>query len=541
MRWVTGLVGLTLAVGQAVPAAAQPGPGPVDREIERLIGGLRASGSLAIEGETVSASHVTLQVYERRGFAALWSRWSDRAALLRTVSGVHADGLDPDVYHRGPLTEHWAVDLEPQRAARLDLLATDALVRLSYDLRFGRGRLVDGAGLVDGSGPFGGADPAGDLLEVLASGALERRVDELRPTHFAYRGLRRGLLELRVLERAGGWEPIPGGPTLQRDAADPRVPLLRRRLTLSGDLARRDPTQGEGPDEALFDHLLEGAVRAFQHRHGLTEDGRVGDRTLEALNVPVETRIEQVRVSLERARRGPREMPEAFLTVNVAAARVYLVRSQTVAFEARVVVGKDETRTPVFDAPMRYIELNPSWTVPEGMVEEVLDAVRGDARYLQDRRMHVLDSTGRRVDASTLDFSAFTPEDFPYVFYQEPGPTNPLGRLKLIFPNSYSVYLHDSPERTLFTRERRLFSHGCIRVEDPVGLAVQVLDQPATWTRDALEAAIRAGETRRIALAGPLMVQVAYQTAEVDPGGTLHFYPDVYGRDPAVLAALDAR
>jgi murein L,D-transpeptidase YcbB/YkuD len=140
-----------------------------------------------------------------------------------------------------------------------------------------------------------------------------------------------------------------------------------------------------------------------------------------------------------------------------------------------------------------------------------------------------------------LDFSTFTAETFPYVFRQESGPTNPLGRLKLMFPNPYRVYLHDSPERWLFALERRLFSHGCIRVEDPVGLAVEVLEEPGTWSREALEAAIEEGETRTIPLTRPLMVFITYRTAEVDREGRLHFYPDVYERDPEVLAALDAR
>ena len=541
MRWVTGLVGLMLAVGGASSSAAQPAPASVDRELEWLIERLQASGSLTIEGATVRASDVTLDVYERRAFAPLWSRRGDLAALLRTVYAVYTDGLDPDLYHRTPLSSLWAAELDPPGAAELDLLATDALVRLSHDLRFGRARAIDPTGLVNGFGPFGGTDAAGDLLAVLASGRLEQHVAALRPSHFDYDGLRGGLSGLRVLERAGGWKPIPSGPTMQRDSLDARIPLLRQRLALSGDLPGEGPESGEGIDETRFDVALEDAVRTFQHRHGLNEDGRVGSRTLEALNVPVERRIEQIRVNLERARWVTEEVADTYVAVNVAAARVYLIRSQSVDFEARAVVGHDETRTPVFSALMRYIDLNPTWTVPSGIVEEVLQAVRRDPRYLEVQRMHVLDSEGRPVDASTLDFWAFTPETFPYVFRQEPGPRNPLGRLKLMFPNPYTVYLHDSPARSLFALERRLFSHGCIRVEDPVGLAVEVLDEPATWTRETLEAAIAEGDTRTIPLERPVMVYVVYRTAEADPMGTLHFYADVYERDPWVLAALDAR
>ncbi|MDH3206191.1 MAG: L,D-transpeptidase family protein [Gemmatimonadota bacterium] len=541
MRWVTGLAGLMLAVGGAAPSAAQPAPASVERELEWLIERLQVSGSLTIAGATVRASDVTLQVYERQAFAPLWSRKGDLAALLRTVYTVYTDGLDPDLYHRAVLSSLWAAELDPPRAAELDLLATDALLRLSQDLSFGRAQPIDPTGLVNGDGPFGGGDPVASLREVLASGGLEQRVAALRPSHFEYDRLRDGLSELRALQRAGGWTPIPGGPTMQRGSPDLRIPLLRQRLAVSGDLPGEGQQLGEGLDETHFDTALEDAVKTFQHRHGLNEDGRVGNRTLAALNVPVERRIEQIRVNLERARWVADAVPDTYVAVNVAGARVYLIRSETVAFEARAVVGSDETQTPVFSALLSYIDLNPTWTVPGGIVEEVLEAVRRDPLYLENQRMHVLDAEGRRVDASTLDFRTFTPETFPYVFYQEPGPRNPLGRLKLMFPNPYTVYLHDSPARSLFALERRLFSHGCVRVEDPVGLAVEVLDEPATWSREALEAAIAEGETRTIPLKRPLMVHVVYRTAEADADGALHFYADVYQRDPGVLAALDAR
>jgi murein L,D-transpeptidase YcbB/YkuD len=548
MRWVAGLVGLILSLGAAAPAAAQEGPSTVEWELEWLTERLRVSGSVLIDGETVHSSEVTLQVYERRGFIPLWSGVRDRAALLRAVRALREDGLDPDLYHRAHLSAGWvaeldplrAAELDPLRAAELDLLATDALVRLSHDLRFGRTHPVDPTGLVNGTGPFGGSDPADDLLAVLASGRLEERVAELRPTHFQYDALRNGLAELRRLQGTGGWGIIPDGPTMQRDEPDARIPLLRQRLSRSRDLMWEDFGYGEGADAPGFDARLEAAVKAFQHRHGLTADGRVGDRTLAALNVPVERRIEQVRANLERVRRWTHDVPDTYVTVNVPGARAYLIRGGSVAFETRVVVGRDETQTPAFSAPMSYIDLNPSWTVPSGIVGEVLEAIRRDPRYLQDRKMHVLDSEGRSVDPSTVDFASFTPGTFPYVFRQEPGPANPLGRLKLMFPNPYRVYLHDTPDRSLFALEARLFSHGCIRVEDPVGLAAEALDEPATWTREALEAAIAEGKPRTLPLARPLMVHVVYWTAEADPRGTLHFYQDVYGRDAALLAMLDA-
>lgn len=541
MQWVAGLAVLMLVAGADTASAIQVGSTPTSTPLRMLVHRLRAAGSVTLEARTVRASPIVLEVYERRDFKPVWTGREDVAGLVRAVNMGYRDGLDPETYHRTALTElNGSLPLSPARAAALDLLATDALVRLSHDLRFGRLQPGGSNGVVTGMGPFGGVDPADDLLQSVASGDLEGRLTALRPTHFAYEGLVRGLAELRSIEGTGGWGLVPDGPTMKRGGADARVPLLRRRLALSGD----PEPGGEGstePDPTIFDGALEEAVEIFQYRHGLNADGMVGMRTLSALNVPVGRRIDQVRASLERIRRGDREVPDHFVSVNIPGARVQLVRGQTVEFEARAVVGKDDTQTPEFSAPMTYVELNPTWTVPRGMVEEVLAAIRGDPHYLEDRDMRVLDSGGNPVDPSTLDFSTLRAGTFPYVLHQRPGPTNPLGRIKLVFPNAYAVYLHDTPARWAFAEERRLFSHGCIRMEDPVGLAVEVLDQPAAWSREALEDAISRGVTLGIPLARPVMVYVVYRTAAAGPGGALHFYDDVYQRDPGVLADLDAR
>jgi murein L,D-transpeptidase YcbB/YkuD len=322
---------------------------------------------------------------------------------------------------------------------------------------------------------------------------------------------------------------------MARDSVDDRVPLLRARLALEGDYA------GPADDTSrVYDAALEAAVRSFQHRHGLNEDGLVERATLAALAVPVEHRIDQVRVNLERARWVGHELPIEFVAVNVAGAKVYLVHGDGIAFETRAIVGADATRTPVFTADMQYVVLNPTWTVPRSIVDEVLALARRDPGYLSREGMRLLDASGEEVDASDVDLTRYTPSDFPYVFRQDPGPANALGHIKLMLPNPHHVYLHDTPSRALFDREERLFSHGCIRIQDPLGLAELVLGEPATWNRATLETAIATGQTLTIPLARPVPVFVLYWTASVDPRGIPHFYADVYDRDAGVLAGLDA-
>jgi murein L,D-transpeptidase YcbB/YkuD len=320
--------------------------------------------------------------------------------------------------------------------------------------------------------------------------------------------------------------------TLRPDNTDAAVPQLRRRLRAEGYAT------GVGSPPDVFDPALVEAVRSFQHRHGLNEDGIVGPSTIAELNVPVRTRIDQVRINLERARWLAHELPDTFLAVNIAGAKVYLVRADSVAFETRAVVGKTATRTPVFAAALRHIDLNPTWTVPPGIVGEVLARIRRDPGYLAREAIRVLDGGGRRIDPATVDFARYSSRSFPYTFRQDPGPANPLGQVKLVFPNDHNVYLHDTPSRELFEREDRNFSHGCIRVKDPLRLAALVLDDPA-WTVDSLRAAIAAGGTRTIPLRRPVPVLILYWTASTDLHGELHYYRDAYRRDARVLQELD--
>jgi murein L,D-transpeptidase YcbB/YkuD len=230
-----------------------------------------------------------------------------------------------------------------------------------------------------------------------------------------------------------------------------------------------------------------------------------------------------------------RSLDDRFVAVNVAGQRVYAVQEDSVVLEMRAVVGRDYTRTPVFSALMRYLVLNPTWTVPRSINGEILANVRRDPDYLTRRGFDVLGPGGAPIELTGVEFERYTGGSFPYVFRQRPGPANALGRIKFMFPNEFNVYLHDTPDRALFGREERLFSHGCIRIEDPLGLAALLLDG---WDEERLRRAMAAGETRTLELARPLPVLVLYWTAATDLHGEVHFYRDIYQRDAALLDAL---
>jgi murein L,D-transpeptidase YcbB/YkuD len=514
----------TLAVD---PAAAQSS---VAEEIRSRVEQLGSEGQIELAGDRVAFSEALVDAYRRAGYQPLWTEVAAQADLGRALFDLPSDGLDASWYHRDAIVGLAAAS-GPVAAAERDLLRTAALVELTRDLSFGRVR-PSLAGI--GEGGFA-SEPrlmdGEDLLDVIRSGAIRDKIARVRHRQFVYRGLRDGLERLRRIAEAGGWGTLPGGPALRRDSVDARIAALRRRLATEGYAAADSGSVG------AFDAALERAVRAFQHHHGLNEDGIVGESTRTELNVPVETRIDQVRVNLERARWLGSELPARFVVVNTAGAKVYVVSDDKVVFETRAIVGQQYTRTPLFSATMRTVELDPTWTVPPGIVDEVLAEIRKDPGYLARESMRVLDERGRSIDPAGIDFSRYSGGSFPYVFRQDPGPRNPLGRIKLLFPNRHSVYLHDTPSRSLFEREVRTFSHGCIRVADPFGLAEVALDDPS-WSRAALEAATGNDRTRTIPLTQPIPVLVFYWTASADERGELHFYRDQYGRDAAILEAI---
>lgn len=525
-------VALSAAAIAAGAAAAQDlrSPGASD-EIRLRLEQLREAGALHLAGIAVDDDDL-LALYEPGDFAPLWSPEAE-ADLVAFVRGVDADGLDPGAYGAATLDSLHASGLDaPGPRAVRDLVFSHVLLRLGRDLRRG---VVDpmelGAEWADT--PREAPMPPDSVRALVTGGDLARALAGLRPGHFIYRGLMGALARYRALERRGGWPSVGEGGLLAVDSVSPRVPRLRVRLLRTGDL-----DAGSDSTSTRFDPALEQAVRRFQHRHGLNEDGIVGPSTRHALDVPVEERVGQLRLNLERARWVAPGLAETFVAVNIAGQRVYVIDREQVAWESRVVVGLPYSRTPVFRDTLSYLVVNPTWTVPRSINSEILARLRREPDYLRSQGFDVLDASGTPVDPSTIDFGAWTGATFPWVFRQRPGPANALGRIKFMFPNRYSVYLHDSPARNLFAREERLFSHGCIRVQDPLRLAEILLEPQGGPGRAGLESMISEGRTRTIRLERPLPVLLLYWTASTDLHGEVHFYADVYERDPTLARAL---
>jgi len=532
--WMVLLLGLAAV---QLCQAQEPARELMRQRIEQLLRDPEAT----VHGDRIAALELISEFYERRDFGLAWTGHPERVtALMGMIDAAEEDGLNPRDYHQQALGAALAAvpaggeGGDPQARVDLDLLLTDALVRLGYHMRYGK---VDPVAL-DPDWNFrreDDEDPVAILEAAFMAVDLRDFVRSETPQLPYYHRLKGALARYRALQAAGGWPRIPAGPTLRVGMSDGRIPALRARLAASGDLAST-----QGPADGGFDPALEQAVRRFQRRHRLDADGVVGRQTLAAMNVPVGRRIDQIRVNMERARWVSRDLPEEYLLVDIAGLTARLVRAGRTLWESRAQVGRAYRRTPVFRDQITYIVLNPTWTVPPTILaQDILPRVRKDPDYLDRMRIRVLDRKGRVVDPHSVDWKRLSARGFPYVLRQDPGPNNALGRIKFMFPNPHLVYLHDTPHKALFERSKRTFSSGCIRVERPFVLAELLLDDPKRWSRDQILEAIEGGRTQTVRLPRPVDILLLYWTVEVSPDGVVEFRPDVYGRDARVLTALD--
>ena len=540
---VTGLAGLA-------PALA-------DEELrERLRHRVESlpPGDLIAAGQLLQAAEPLLMLYESRGWRPIW--FDDRGAptplqaqLFPAIDLAYRHGLVPAHYHRSTLAELLdalngvspaAVDRRVM--ADIELLASDALISLSYHLLNGRvdPETIDPGWMIQ--------RPVPDLFERFAGAGqdgpvdLVALIDALAPAHPDYRALVQRLAFQRSLEVANSWEQIGSGPLLRPDERDPRVPLIRQRLMQLGDFSGSE--QDAKLDQESYDAELQAAVMAFQRRHGLTEDAVVGPRTLAELNTSPEQRIEQLRANLERWRWLPRELGDEYILVNIAGFDMVVHAGGERVMTQRVVVGTPFRRTPVFTGRMTYLVLNPSWEVPHRLaVQDQLPRIRADLEYLDRMGFSVLQGWGaeeRRIDPGEVDWHSLSRSHFPYRLRQAPGPENALGRVKFMFPNRHNVYLHDTPARGLFARDERAFSSGCIRVEDPDGLTRWLLTERASvLAPERIDAILESGRETTVRLDRALPVHLLYWTAWIDGDGQVQYRRDIYQRDQALFDALN--
>lgn len=483
-----------------------------------------------------------LTLYRDNGFQPFWiengrpgRHGEDIREVLRDA-GKH--GLDPSHYLSMNIDEFWdstgTVDL-----ARLDILLSLGMTRYVANQREGRvePRLLEpelfaaaGDVKVDWKTLFSSAVNSADMKEF-----LERQ----QPQFPQYRLLKEKLAEYQVIAAEGGWPVVPVDQVLKSGMNDPGIALLRQRLISTGDL---DEENLEG---AEFDSQLVEAVKHFQNRHNLAADGVVGKQTFAAMNVPVHERIQQLIINMERYRWLKHTDDERSVVVNIAGFELFAGRLGKIEISMPVIVGKTYHKTPIFNGTIRYVDFNPYWNVPPSIARaEILPKLQEDPLYLKKNNMRIF--RGWETGAPELDSADFNWIEVSkqqmnrYFIRQEPGPDNALGTLKIMFPNQYDVYLHDTPSRNLFKQKQRALSHGCIRMARPAEMAAWVLGGADNgWSVERINEITAAGKRKVVSLKQPIPICILYRTVFMNPEDKLlHFYDDVYGRDKLLVQAL---
>lgn len=510
----------------------------------RIEQALHRQGSAGRVGGSAEAEVVRL-FYHGRAYRPVWTGNARASELIKAVDASRDHGLTPADFAIDALRKAQAVgDDDPEAIVRRELLFTNALALLARQLHVGKVDPYSLYSIWNFSAAPGVVERASMLTTLLEAPSLGSALAALAPQDEGYRALQQALSRFSALAAMGGWPEVPEGPTLRPGERDPRLQALRARLAVEGWIAAADALTDGGAvsaDPARYDDGLKAAVERFQRAHGLAADAAVGRQTLAALNVSAAERVGQIRVNLERARWVARDMTPDRLVVDITGFDAELHLGGALAWSSKVVVGRPTRETPVLLDRVQHLVLNPKWVVPPTILrEDVIPGVIQSAAYLDEHQMRVVDPSGQAVDPALIDWADARRTGFPYRIVQQSGADGALGQIKFSLSNRYSIYLHDTPARSLFRKPARAFSSGCVRVEKPRELALVLLDDPVRWSEDGLDAAIATGRTQTVPVRRRVTVMLLYRTAAIDTTGAVSFRSDLYDEDGRVLAALDA-
>lgn len=510
----------------------------IPQSIQRILLASRGASASSVQSvdkayQRINSAQWVQDLYQSRRFAPFWTTDRDIAELAQGLSGVKADGLSPADYQLLELTTAWRhmnAATPPVERARFDVAATTAYVSALVNLRQGK---VDPASLdlrwnfIPPTQEPGAEDRR--LFDVLQAHDIARGFRDAPPQVPIYRRLRQALARLLEVRDRGGWPLIITSTPLRPGIADAAVLQLRQRLETDGYLSR--PTDLP----AFYDDALLTAVKQYQAEQYLEPDGVVADVTLAALNVPVQARIDQLRVNMERGRWLFKELQGTFVIVDIAGYKIALYRDGQPVWRSRVQVGKPFRRTPVFQSTIDHVTFNPTWTVPRTILtQDLLPRIVNNPDYLAEQGIEVIDRTGQRVDPFTVDWR----HPAGITLRQQAGPDNALGQVAIRFANPYSVYLHDTPHRELFKGQRRATSSGCIRVQNPLKLVELLFNDPQHWDAAGIAAQLANGKTSHINLPVKIPILLAYWTVDLREDGRVTYKPDIYDYDRVLLGAL---
>lgn len=525
-------------------AIFSPGTGSPPGSIKQFINNKTADSGYKIDNEYLFSGNVLTLFYSNRNYTPAWFTHNildnNGYALVDYIRQVDQQGLQPEDYHLCLIEEYikqtlWLyIPMDSSEFVKMDILLTDAFLLLSSNLYYGK---VDpekeGA-----SWNMQRKDPELRFDLILEGALSENNIDSklnmLAPRYEAYWRMKEELaFYLSLNEQL--WPAILSKISIKPGESNKLLPRIRERLIklrykLSDSIS------------ITFDEELQKQLKIFQQDWGLNSDGVIGKSTLEDLNSSPFKLISQLKVNMERYRWLPLQVSEKYIIINIANFKLDLIEGPDTLISMKVIVGKGPRTTPVFNELLSYIVFSPNWTVPNTILQEdVIPELLKGSEYLDKRGMKLLRNDGSELAYKDVDWSTITKDNFPYMVRQDPGPGNALGKVKFMFPNTYNVYIHDTPSKGNFASDSRDLSSGCVRVENPFDLAVLLLSDSPEWTPANILIAMQQDKEQAVRLKIPVEVMMIYLTAWTDGSDRVQFRKDIYQRDEILMKALNQK
>lgn len=471
------------------------------------------------------------EFYFNRKFLPAWSNKNMREDFIVTLQEAEHEGLFIEDYHGNRIMElaGKVTNLDDREKSEFDVILTDAFMKFGNHLLHGK---LDPRELHSIWDTYRSEVLVSQVLQQAAEeGNIEKALQQLRPTHPVYSQLIASSKEYKELASYfEEWEMIPAGNMVKHGEKDDRIPEIRKRLDLLGYMENTDPENTENSED------LQEAIERFQGDNGLQADGIIGDSTIKLLNKDYNRRYEQILVNLERWRWYPRDLGDHYIIVNIANFDLHVVKDNDTVHTHRTMVGTEARKTPVFSEEIKYLEFNPTWTIPPTIQNnDVIPGMMRNSNYLASKKINVYDRSGNAISPSSINWSS--DEAKAYTYRQNPGATNPLGQVKIMYPNQYFIYLHDTPSQALFERNSRDQSSGCVRVEHAVDLAKYLVSDQPEYSSGEIDKIIASGKTKQVKLKQKVNVHHFYWTAWRE-NGKARFTADIYDYDSKIWEAL---
>lgn len=473
--------------------------------------------------------------YKERDFEPIWTKRDLREQLYRNIENIEEEGLFFEDYHGEKLQKLFrSLDTNSEEDnTLLEILLTDSYLSLSKDLATGK---LDPTAIHEIWGtPVNRIDPNSLLKKAISKGNIEESLDSLKPDHIVYQQLKEALSQFKktgIRERSS--TKIPSGRLLKPGEKSDRIYSVTKRLA--------ELDYFEGPIDStntIYNENIQEAVKAFQLDHDIQVDALLGNNTISNLNLTKIDRYHQLLVNMERWRWYPRDLGEHYIIVNIPGYQLSVVKNGDTLRNHKIMVGTEVRKTPVFSDEIDYIIYNPTWTIPPTIKKnDVIPGAKKDIGYFQKKNIRIYDSEGSSVDPASVDWSSSKARS--YTYRQPAGPTNPLGLVKIIYPNEYLIYLHDTPSRSLFEKNVRAQSSGCVRVQDALGLAKYLLNDQEKYDDKKIEDILKSGRTTQIQVNQKVKVHHFYWTA-YQKKDTIKFIDDIYNLDQKTWDKLKPR